>query len=112
MKTAQMSRSPTELRALGFEHRSERLQSELVHQGQKIATDQRGERDQQLRPDRALVSGRFLGTLRHGGSFLGKHPEISSGPGGTATLKFQHSPGRSPCLALLPLAEALLLHGR
>ena len=31
-----------------------------------------------------------------GGSFLGKHPEIPSGPGGTATFKFQQSAGRCP----------------
>lgn len=99
-----------ELRPFGFEHRAHGLQSELVHQGKQVAADERGERNQQLRPDRRLVSRRFLGRLLHGGSFLGKHPEIPSGPGGTATLKFQQSAGRRPrgrCLRECPMSLAV-----
>jgi hypothetical protein len=36
-------RGSGDLCALGFEHRSKRLQPELVHQGQKVAADQPGE---------------------------------------------------------------------
>src|SRR5690606_28473348 len=91
----------TELRALRLEHRADGLEPELVNEGEKIAADQGGEREQQLRQQRRLVPRRFLGRLLHGGSPW-KHPEIPSGPGGTATLNFQQSAGRRPGGPLAP----------
>jgi hypothetical protein len=68
-----------ELRALGLKHRGHRLQPELVHEGEEVAPHERRERDQQLRPDRGLVRGRFLGSLLHGGSFRVQTPRFPRG---------------------------------
>jgi hypothetical protein len=78
-----------ELRAFGLEHRRDRLHAELVHQGEKVSTDHRRERQQHLRKQRRLASGGFFGRLLHGGSFrfaardfLGfgwnRHPQLSA----------------------------------
>src|SRR5690606_31886147 len=85
---------PAKLRALGFEHRGDGLHTELVDEGEEATPDERREWDEQLGPQRRLVLSRFLGRLLHGGSFRVKHPEVPSGPGGTATLKFHQSAGR------------------
>ncbi|MCW5777443.1 MAG: hypothetical protein KIS87_13485 [Phycisphaeraceae bacterium] len=41
-----------ELRALRFEHRGDGLHPELVDESEEVSADQRGERDEQLRPQR------------------------------------------------------------